>query len=167
MSDVAYAGSYARQLHEEHKARLQRMNAAALRIVPKTPIAIAVDNSEKTVSKPIEVISDDEYMAMLGTPRPSKPPGLFHLRDLLEETARRHGFTVTHLRSERKLQLLARARFEFYYRAYSETTASLPRIGRAIGDRDHTTVLSGIRRYCELHSIPYPTNNPNQKHSWR
>jgi chromosomal replication initiation ATPase DnaA len=33
---------------------------------------------------------------------------------------------------------------------------SLPQIGRRLGGRDHTTVLHGIRRHCELNGLPYP-----------
>jgi len=39
------------------------------------------------------------------------------------------------------------ARYEGFYRSRNETGKSYPYIGKHFGGRDHTTVLSGIRRY--------------------
>ena len=41
---------------------------------------------------------------------------------------------------------IVRVRQAVYLLAYKLTRASSPEIGRAVGDRDHTTVLNGIRR---------------------
>lgn len=68
------------------------------------------------------------------------------LHAILIEICAKHNLTVHELRSERKARPLARARQEFFWRAKLETEASLPGIGRML-NRDHTTVLYGIREH--------------------
>lgn len=48
------------------------------------------------------------------------------------------------IRSPRRVQHIMQARFAYYYVARTCTNASLPTIGRIVGGRDHTTVLSGV-----------------------
>lgn len=52
--------------------------------------------------------------------------------------------------SDRRHQYLARARFAAMWMARAKTRRSFPEIGRAMGGRDHTTVISGVRRAEEL-----------------
>ena len=79
-------------------------------------------------------------------PRPivELPRGL--AAQVLADVAERHGLTVADLIGPRRLRHIAHPRQEamFCLRACGWT---LPRIGRAIGDRDHTTVLHGIRAH--------------------
>ena len=43
-----------------------------------------------------------------------------------------------------------------YYRIYTECPhLSLPSVGRVMGGRDHTTILSGLRKHCESIGISY------------
>lgn len=63
------------------------------------------------------------------------------------EVADKHGITVHDLESAIRHQRVCKARFEAMYRCRHETLASLPQIGRAFGNRDHTTVIHGIRRH--------------------
>lgn len=59
----------------------------------------------------------------------------------------KYGISMTELLSRRRLRKLAEARFEGYWRARNETTASLPEIARAFGRSDHATIIHGIARY--------------------
>jgi hypothetical protein len=70
-------------------------------------------------------------------------------REILQEVADRTGFTIEELVSMRRTQPLCDARNEIYYRLKKETTWSYPRIGEFLGDRDHTTVMSGARKHAK------------------
>lgn len=48
--------------------------------------------------------------------------------------------------SKRRVREVAFARFMSYYFARRVTEMSLPRLGNAFGQRDHTSVLHGLRR---------------------
>lgn len=72
------------------------------------------------------------------------------IRRILTEVAIKHGLTYDQLVSMRRGRRYIAARFEAYYRAYNETVASLATIGKCCGDRDHSTVIHGIRRYEQM-----------------
>lgn len=58
-------------------------------------------------------------------------------------------YTPLELRGRRRTKYVSRARQLLYWALYEATDASLPQIGRYL-NRDHTTVLHGIRRAKEL-----------------
>lgn len=70
------------------------------------------------------------------------------VRTILQEVAAKHGFTYSELTSDRRSRKIAYARQEVMWRASKETRASLPMIA-SILNRDHTTVLYGIRKHEE------------------
>ena len=76
------------------------------------------------------------------------------LSQFLYEIAVKHLVSEGDIRGERRHRHIMDVRLEFLYRAYSETNRSLPVIGRFLGDRDHSTMLSGIRCYAALHDLP-------------
>ena len=78
------------------------------------------------------------------------------MREIIEETAAWHGFTHMDLCSAGKQRLLVYARHEAMWRCASETLHSLPKIGRALGGRDHTTVIHGIRAHAKRNDVPLP-----------
>jgi chromosomal replication initiator protein len=63
------------------------------------------------------------------------------------ETAREYHVHFSDLVSERRDKQSVLARQCAMWRIKRELPWSLPRIGRAFGDRDHTTILHGIRRH--------------------
>jgi len=69
-------------------------------------------------------------------------------REILQEVADRTGFTIEELVSMRRHQPLCDARNELYYRLKDETTWSYPRIGKFLGDRDHSTIISGAKKHA-------------------
>ncbi|MEN6302287.1 MAG: helix-turn-helix domain-containing protein [Armatimonadia bacterium] len=56
------------------------------------------------------------------------------------------GVSITDLRSERRHAKSVRARQIYFFVARKLTPRSLPAIGREAGDRDHSTVLHGVRK---------------------
>lgn len=80
----------------------------------------------------------------LSTPRPDQD---IPVRDIIGSVAWLHGLTTAELRSERRSKPVVIARQEAMWLAKRYTSYSLPRIGAAMGGRDHTTVLHGVRRH--------------------
>lgn len=79
---------------------------------------------------------------------------------IAEEVAAQHGFTVKQLVSPALRRDIARARFVAWHRIREEVRyangnqPSLPQIGKWFGNRDHTTVLNGLKRYEEIDCSP-------------
>jgi chromosomal replication initiator protein len=80
-------------------------------------------------------------------PRWYRPP--YHLPETLRVAAGIFGFTITELKGDSRYTELVRARWAVML-AMRERGVSTPRIGAALGGRDHTTVLHGLRRAIEL-----------------
>jgi len=72
------------------------------------------------------------------------------LERIRDEVCMARGVSLAELLSPRRGPQAVAARQECMWRMREETTASLPQIGRALGGRDHTTVLHGLRRYAQL-----------------
>lgn len=70
--------------------------------------------------------------------------------EIVKEVCKKHGVSIQDLISERRHQYLVRPRQEMMYRLCTETDWSLPRIGRLLGGRDHTTILHGKRKFKAL-----------------
>lgn len=68
-------------------------------------------------------------------------------REILREVSERHGVTEAEIIGEGRSARIVLARHEVCYRMRKETTWSLPRIGRFLGDRDHTSIINGIKRH--------------------
>jgi hypothetical protein len=66
---------------------------------------------------------------------------------ILREVCASHGVTLDQLISHNRSKKFIDARMLAYYRLHKELGLSLPQIGRYIGDRDHSTVFYGIKRY--------------------
>lgn len=66
---------------------------------------------------------------------------------IIKEVCKKHRLAKSELLSSRRAVPLVAARHEAMYRMSTETSMSLPMIGRQLGCRDHTTVLHGIRKY--------------------
>jgi len=66
---------------------------------------------------------------------------------ILREICEQHGISMDQLTSHNRAKHLIEARMLAYYRLKTELNLSLPQIGRYIGDRDHSTVYYGIKRY--------------------
>lgn len=67
---------------------------------------------------------------------------------IAREVAEEYGVTVENLRGPVKTNMLVEARWEAFSRIRAVGRFSLPQIG-AFFNRDHTTVLHGLRRHAE------------------
>lgn len=72
------------------------------------------------------------------------------IHDIQQLVARHFGVTVLDLVSDRRGRAEARPRQVAMWLARHSTRHSLPAIGRAFGNRDHSTVMQAIARVEEL-----------------
>jgi hypothetical protein len=76
-------------------------------------------------------------------------------RAIVKQVALRYGHTVDDLIGPYRNVSIVAARCEAYYRIRTETTLSYPAIG-AVMDRDHTTIMHGVRKHAKLNNLPMP-----------
>jgi chromosomal replication initiation ATPase DnaA len=79
----------------------------------------------------------------------TRTANVFRWKEILSETATKHGLSVEELLGQARSRWIAWPRFEAAHRLRKELGWSLPQIGRRLGDRDHTTALNALRRYAE------------------
>ena len=72
-------------------------------------------------------------------------------RQIIDAVSAAWGVPVVDLRSKQQTQLISRPRFACFLLLKSRLKFSSPKIGRILGGRDHTTVLSGICRARDLY----------------
>ena len=150
-------------LHEAHKARLARFSAAAyaqpVAIVQPEPVAIAqpiVEDkfiatdqmirdwlfvSSDTTSEEDIIFWRQAYPYIRGCSCPDKP------RRIIAEVLLKHRAFWRDMTAGRRDRETVLCRHEIFYRLRQETDYSMPRIGRLLGGRDHTTVIHGCRQH--------------------
>jgi chromosomal replication initiator protein len=77
------------------------------------------------------------------TPQPVFPQAI------IREVASRRGVSEEDLLGRSRLKPFVEARQEAMWELRRRTGLSLPMIGHLLGDRDHTTVMWGIRRHAD------------------
>ncbi|PJK31076.1 chromosomal replication initiator protein DnaA [Minwuia thermotolerans] len=70
--------------------------------------------------------------------------------EIQKKVAEHFSIKITEMSSSRRARAVARPRQVAMYLSKKLTTRSLPDIGRRFGNRDHTTVLHGVRKIEEL-----------------
>jgi hypothetical protein len=68
-------------------------------------------------------------------------------RRIVREVSLKHGVSREAMESETRATPAVMARQEAFYRLRHETSWGFARIGRFLGDRDHTTVMHAIKRH--------------------
>ena len=76
-------------------------------------------------------------------------PGAMPVHIVIDAVSKVTNIPRHELCSPRRLRYLLPARMAVYFIAYKHTGKSFPQIGRAVGGRDHTTVLHGYRKATE------------------
>ena len=71
------------------------------------------------------------------------------MREIQEQTCEAFGISMDDLLSSSRAQPVAFARQVAMYLARELTDATLPAIGRAFGNRNHTTVMHACKRTAE------------------
>ena len=74
---------------------------------------------------------------------------------LIQEVADKYQIPVPLMLQDSRQRPLVLARQEMFYRCVMEKGWSYARIGRYF-DRDHTTVLHGVRAHARKHNLPLP-----------
>lgn len=71
------------------------------------------------------------------------------IKAILRAVSEATGFAVLELISHRTTRPVSRARCICYWLMKTLRSDSLPNIGRALGNRDHTTIMHGLRKWPE------------------
>lgn len=66
---------------------------------------------------------------------------------IIAEVAAKHLVSIAQVKGQSRLREVIGARFEVFYRMSTELGYSLPMVGKAVGGRDHSGVLHGIRKH--------------------
>ena len=103
----------------------------------------AAATSKLTGDEPGAVLAD-----IVRRRRTQAPP--VTLERVMQTVAQRLGLSVRELRGPRRARPLAYARHLVAYLAHEYANFSLPAIGRALGGRDHTTILHSVRKASSL-----------------
>lgn len=88
-------------------------------------------------------VSDTKYMV---DARDEPTIGKLFVADIIKAVSRCSGLSYVAIVGERRSSDLMFPRHVGMYLAKELTLFSLPHIGRAFGNRDHTTILNGVRR---------------------
>jgi chromosomal replication initiation ATPase DnaA len=140
------------RLYEEHKERLSRMAEAArqaqIRQRRIENIKLATE-AVKTAGGKAEIKAQERELKRTEfvwagrheiRPRSTKREEILY--QVLDET----GLTKEQLLGRQKLNRVVEARHWLCWRLYRETTMSMTAVGNYL-DRDHTSVLNGIKRH--------------------
>lgn len=145
-------GPYEASLRERAVAARKRLFSAPAPLQMAAP-AVKVEPVAEVAAEPDRVTTKKRNAIIRDIILMSEAPGPFRWRHIVEEVIDKHGISFGQLIGRQRSRPLCAARFEAYYRLSQETTLSLPQIGRALGGKDHTSVLHGIRKYRERNGI--------------
>lgn len=129
------ADEQARQAEER-----RRREEAAYREASRRVIARAVDNYGP---------------GCITVPKRPEPTVVKTMRQIMAEVSAKHSIGVRDIKGRSRNVPIVHARQEYMYRAAVETDASYPRIAKLI-DRDHTTVIAGVRAHADRNGLPRP-----------
>lgn len=77
-------------------------------------------------------------------------------RTIIEQVAAKHDVKAGDIIGPRRMKQILHARQEALYRCVDETSLSLPTIGRAFGDRNHSTIIHAVRVYAKDKGLGLP-----------
>lgn len=119
-----------------------------IKVKPKKPLRRAlIEASAKSAVKNIEKIIYAHEQTQ--TSYDLSKTSMNRARAIVKEVAREMEVSVMDIISTRRCRDYVMARQYIMWRLKRETTWSLPRIGQFLGNRDHTTILHGIRKWEE------------------
>lgn len=95
----------------------------------------------------------DEIAACIQTGAKPSRKTIIPVRLVLEVVAEMHGYSAKDLLGYDGRFPVKTARNAAFYWCKRLTRRSYPYIGKAVG-RDHSTVISGVRRHCERNGLP-------------
>lgn len=110
------------------------------------PVPVPADYEKNNQPKSSRVVDSGFKREPLLAPVPS-------LDFIKRVVARAYGLSVIDIESSRRTQPIVRPRQIVCYLSATMTRRSLPAIGRALGDRDHTTILHARDKIARLRAI--------------
>lgn len=140
---------------------LQRQRAAHVELRKKfASLPVKITRSDKAIFVPIhriikKIISTADVDATYYAPTPPQRTEVVwlaaeqpypYLTDIIDAVCKYFRVSRMDLDSRRKYKGIATPRLLYYYLAKAMTPRSLPEIARELDGRDHTTVLSGIKK---------------------
>lgn len=135
--------------HEEYLARRERLGIITpkpfvkiTKIERKTPSEIS-----EGMADPYPYVSRETYIRDGITGRVVDMPNNLTWRQIVAETALKYGQTVRGILGPNQMPHLSLARQEVFYRLAKDLGFGNTKIGRVIGNRDHSTVYKGIKRH--------------------
>lgn len=85
------------------------------------------------------------------------------IKQLITEVAKAYGVSYAEVIGSRRHSYIIAARFAAYHAvATARPDFSLPQIARHFGNRDHTTILHGLRK-VRREGVPLPASRPANK----
>ena len=126
------------ELQQHYKAVKARLWAGA---PPPPPVVVRPPPPPRSTPTSDQFREAHELLKVAGV------AGVPKWKLILREVCASHSITMDQLISHNRSKHLIKARMLAYYRLSKELGLSLPQIGRYIGDRDHSTVFYGIKRY--------------------
>jgi hypothetical protein len=143
---TTYAGQIAH--YSEVRARLGTVSAPPLLRRPPPPIA-------PYRPAPVTHKQPHDYLfinARLANTNKSSQGGIWNTigaNRIVEEVSQKHSIPTAQMRGHTRSRPVVAARWEAYFRISTELGYSLPMIGKAMGDKEHTGVMYGIRKHKE------------------
>lgn len=119
----------------------------ALIASPKLRACILSHRANPFFIPPRAAMPSDFEDYTVGALRPSLDiEGRYPIRVIAGVMVELSGWSLSQICSDRRTHGLVHARMITYWLARHHTGLSLPRIGQILGNKDHTSVLSGCRR---------------------
>ncbi len=130
----------ARLLAENLTGNIRELEGALNQVLAR----VALTGQELTTELVRQTLGLQAQMRALQAAK--EPPSI---QRVLEATATYYQLSLDDLLSKRRTQKVARARQIAMYLAREETQASLPKIGAALGGRNHSTILYGYKKVAQ------------------
>jgi chromosomal replication initiation ATPase DnaA len=136
--------------YKEVRARLERTTPTPP--VSKVVLPVVKTNNFETRTDEVKAWVQKELARWETVPRVSET---IPINVLIEQVATKYGISSPLMLQDSRMKNLVHARQEMFYRCVMEKGWSYARIGRYF-DRDHTTVLHGVRAHARKHNLPLP-----------
>jgi hypothetical protein len=135
----------------EGDARLKDALIAAGYMAPVEAVVSPPSKPEREpLPEPVIVSALKQTIKELEHALEGKDPGRVWVKHVIRLVCKYYNISRTDILSARRSQGIVRPRQVAFYLCKELTGRSMPEIGRKFGDKDHTTVLHGIRKVGEL-----------------
>ncbi len=120
----------------------------------KLPEPLAIEPIPEPVAVHIEIVEmPQETMVQVYQQEPEPVVRCPSIHRIIEAVCKKYNVTRVEILSARRTANIVRPRHVAMYLAKQLTLRSYPAIGRAFGGRDHTSILSGVRKITRLRAI--------------